>query len=1088
MIDKLNSAAVRAVVFLLAFSGAVSLWAGPVEDFDVALKHYQNKKFDLSTSAFADFIMKYPAHERRPLADLYYGQSLMQLRRFQDARVVFGEFQKANPDHSDFALAMYREAECTFFVGDVQAASRLFAAFVERFPENDLSAWGWYYLGESQLKLGNPERAAEAFQSGLTKFPKGQRVTETQFGLARANAALKQFDKAAAAFQAIADDPENPRAPDALFALGSMEFDGGRYQQAAAAFSAVQQKFPKYRQAAEAALNAGSSYYKLGEFDSAVEAFNAAAQSPKDKLIARFWAGQARRAQDRLEDAIEINKSAFNDFVNDPNVSKDDPTGPKLLYYWANCEFLLGRLEVAGPLFVQLAENYPSHEFADDSLQYAVEASLKSGDLQKAEEYHQKFVRDFPRSPLTMLETILHGRILLAQADKLGTSPPVSPKAKAKLDAAVEVFDGVARTSQVPRTSAWASLLSARAKSKLGNWQGVLETATPLNERLDALQPPAEFAESLYLTGIAATELQQWTLADASFERYLKLATDPKSKSAALSQLVLARTRAGKLNELEDLWPRFAEAGIPAGEMASAILTAAESAMKQQQFAEAAKLFERLEKTAESPRMRAAAQSGLGHALFNQRDFPAAAEAFGRLTDNPPAEEAVLIADAAFMKGHSLAEAKRTDEAADAYFSGALLIGGQKERLADPPADPQAAVYAYRCMRGAASQFEARNNIQRADDAYSQAWEYLQKLPEDQKADLDKLLNSWARANYAARNYKRSDELYARLLRNHPMSSFADDAKFFLAESKVQLGESKEAEADLKSLLESPTIDDAIRPEVLHNLVELTADRDGWEDTKKYAEELSTRYPSFKHALNARYRLGEAALRLSDIPAAREIFSALRQSILAGDTKPTDDLIDGVWILSTETEIAAPPVNYAEIDRLAEEFHQRFPESKLAYQLDYVHGRSLIKRAPPEVDKARAVFEKVIESPDGKNTETAAQAHMQLASTYLLSQKPEEYQKAYETYAYIVERYNLPLIQASALFRAGDLQEKLNKRDGAAETYREVITRFPSSEEAEKAKERLKALGVVAAPKPEPAPETPDEPTPAVNPALPSLP
>jgi len=172
-----------------------------------------------------------------------------------------------------------------------------------------------------------------------------------------------------------------------------------------------------------------------------------------------------------------------------------------------------------------------------------------------------------------------------------------------------------------------------------------------------------------------------------------------------------------------------------------------------------------------------------------------------------------------------------------------------------------------------------------------------------------------------------------------------------------------------------------------------------------------------------------------------------------------------VWILSAETEIAATPANHAEIDRLVEEFHQRFPQSKLGYQIDYVHGRSLVRRAPPEVEKARKALLSVVDSPDGKNTETAAQAHLRLADTYLLAQKAEEFPEAYRLFYYVAERYQEPVIQAAALYKAGEVQEKMQKREGAIDAYRDLIKRFPSSDDAEKARARLKALGAEATPK-----------------------
>jgi cellulose synthase operon protein C len=1078
MIDKLRVRAGGLASFLTVVVCTAFAWAGPVEDFDVAIKHYKNKKFDLATSSFADFIGKYPTHENRPLADLYYGQSLMQLRRFQDARIVFSEFLKANPNHTDFALAMYREAECAFFVNDLPNASKLFTAFLGRFPENDLSSWGWYYLGESQLRQNSPEKATEAFQTGLDKFPDSPRATETRFGLSRAYAALKNYDKAAEALRAIGDDEKNPRRADALFALGSLQFDAERYQEAAAAFDAVRLKFPEYRQAAEAALNAGTAYYKRGEYDKAVEAYDVASKTPATRLSARIWAGQARRTQEKFDQAIAINKAAYEEF-------KDNPDAAKLLYYWGDCEFRKGNAAAAVPLFLKFVDTYPTHDLADDSLHYAVDASLKAGDLARAQELHQRFTRDFPRSGLTVLESILYGRILLARAEEISPTSP-NEEARKLLQSAAEVFDGVAKTSKVERTKAWATILLARAKSKLADWQGVIAAATPLNEKLADFEKPSEFAESLYLTGVAAAEQQQWALADASFEKYLKLVRDPKNVAAALSQLVLARTKAGKIADLESLWPQFKEAGVPADAMATALKAAAASALDAKQYPDAAKLYEQLESLPDARELRGAARSGLGYAKFYLEDFVGATEAFDRLLKDPPTDHPEFFSDAAFMKGRSLEVAKKGPEAAAAYLAGALLIAGKDGRVSDPPANPVAAWDAYKCIYAAATQYDALNDVVEADKAYAQASEYLRKLPAERQGDLDSLLYRWASANYRAKNYDRADKIFARLLQNHPTSSWADNATFYLTESMVLSGKALEAETELKKLLAAPSTDDAIRPEILHNLIELTAQRQGWADTQKFAKELIDRFATSPHRFNARYRLGEAALRLTDLDAARAVFAELREAVAKDASEVDSEIVEDVWIRSAETEIAASPAKHEEIDRLVDEFHKRFPEPKRGYQIDYVHARSLIRRAPPDVENARKVLLSVVESPTGKNTETAAQAHLRLADTYLLAQKAEEFPEAYRLFYYVAERYQEPVIQSAALYKAAEVQEKMEKRDGAIDTYRELLTRFPTSDEAEMARARLKMLGAETTPKPDDKPGAGAEPPKATSTTVPA--
>src|SRR5690606_26300871 len=112
---------------------------------------------------------------------------------------------------------------------------------------------------------------------------------------------------------------------------------------------------------------------------------------------------------------------------------------------------------------------------------------------------------------------------------------------------------------------------------------------------------------------------------------------------------------------------------------------------------------------------------------------------------------------------------------------------------------------------------------------------------------------------------------------------------------------------------------------------------------------------------------------------------------------------------------------------------QRHPDSPLAYHLNLVQGRAHQNQA--HFDEARAAFGKVVDSPHGKGTETAAKAQLFIAESFLLQ---KDYQRAFEEY-YRVLLYGFPELQSAALYQAGQCEEMLKQWQGAAKSYRQLL-------------------------------------------------
>jgi len=473
---------------------------------------------------------------------------------------------------------------------------------------------------------------------------------------------------------------------------------------------------------------------------------------------------------------------------------------------------------------------------------------------------------------------------------------------------------------------------------------------------------------------------------------------------------------------------------------------------EQQKWADAETLFVQLNAMKGVPGYAAIALSGMGHATYQLKNYPAAAEAFTNLITNAAGDDAKLTADAVFMRGLALELAGQTKEAAEAFRTGALSLTGGGEKIGTVPEDPDVAWGIYRSLLGAARAFAKVKNVESADASYEDAWTVLQKLSDERKAEIDKLLNEWAVVNYDAGQFARSDELFQRLVDSYAQSEFHDDARLHLAESLIQSEKFDEAETAFKQLLDDSASDEFVREATLVNLMELAARKQDWKSSGQHADDLLKQFPDTSKTLEAKYRKGEAALRMDDFETARQMLSQVREALIA-PTPENDgfEWSEGAWLLLAEAELQLR--NYPEVDRLAEEFTTRFPMSKVVYQLDYILGRRFSRAA--EFEKAREAFQRVVDSSEGARTQTAAQAQFEIAESFL---KQQDHTSAIREYYKVALGYDVPDIQSAAYFQAGQCEEVLDKVDSALKTYEELIQKFPESEFAAKARERVAAL------------------------------
>lgn len=1037
---------------LISPLATASLWAEPIDDYNTSLKFYEQKRWDFAARGFAAFLKAAPEHPKAALAQLYQGQALTHSQKYAEARTVFREFLKNHADHPDAALAAYRVGESSYFLNEFPAAAEELQAFVTKYPEHDLAIWGWQYLGEAQLQSGKPADAVKSFETVLNGKGAPEEQLEAKFYLGRSHEALKDTAKATAIYKELAAS-NHPRAAEALFSLASLDYQSNQFAKAAAGFEQVITRFPKHSLQSTAELNAGYAYYQANDFAKAETNFAAAAKTPALANSANFWVGMCRKSQKNWVGAIEI-------FTALAAIVPSGELAEKVTYHWADCESRRDRFAEARRLYESIGTKWPTSTLADDAHYSAADCALRAGENADGLALAQAFSSKYPSSPLKQLNDIVLGRALLARGDESAKLDPLSGQDDFKQ--AVALFRGVVNASKVQRTSLQARIQWARAEKRLRNYPAVVEALMPISEAIQKGEAGStDLVEVLPMLGEALLQAGQPAEAEAVLQRALQGL--PATADRRQSLMMLAEVRA-----VQKRWPEMFEAldqlqvADKEGSLtAQSAYRNAEHAMAAKSWDNATQLLTRVVDKGDATEYYAAALTELGKVQADQQQFAAAALSYQKLLDSAVTDQ-VVLATAAYNRGVCLEKDAANDpqklaRAAEALEQGVQRFAIPKEKALPDDVDRRAAQYVIRSARLAAAirvrlitpeapETQKQELITAADQLWTTASEQIGKLPPDEQAleKPDEMLYEWAAQLFNAGNRARADELFSRLYQTYPASTYADDAKLYVAQGFDEDGKPDQARELYKSLQDDVGASADMKLQALVSWLSLEARVENWAESGRLAEQIIQSYPGTAESLDARFRLGESLLQKKSLAPAVKELTELRADPVTKDAKWKNEL-ELLW-----AEAKFQEQDYESVRTAMNALVAAQPEAIIADQAHLLLGRADLKEALfPE---ARQHLEAVVNSPASTKSPLSARAQMAIGDSYLAEKK---YDEAVQAYTQVYANYPFPEHQSAALLQVGTLDIGQKKWEQAQASLSLLVKDFPNSPDAVTAKELL---------------------------------
>ncbi|MCC7085589.1 MAG: tetratricopeptide repeat protein [Pirellulales bacterium] len=1031
------ASAVRTLSVLLAcFALAPVVHADQADDqFAVAAGHYSAKRWQLAIDEFRTFLREFPENAKRGKAQFFQAEALVQIGKHGDAYPLFVDVLAEDPNGPYAKQALFRAAEAAFMSGRTDEAQVRMSQFQSTYPADSLNAYLITYRADLALRVKNDASAERLYRESLERFADMPTADECRFSLAKLLAKQQQSGEAEKLWREIAKRDHRPWSEMALLNLSNSEAEKKNFQGALELCETFAQRFPASEFLPQSKLSRGRAQYELGRYADARATLSPLMADADLAEDARYWLALTQKAEKKFNEAAETlhgaveatDKKAKSTLApSDSGTGKTKALTPNIADKLINDKPTTEKTAVKKSAGEQLESAADRQRRRAAAMRYhAADSLIRAGEFTRAIEALKAGVHtgDDP--------TTLSTRYLLAIAlQGIGKHDEASQTLRqldADIDHALEarvVSELTVNTSELKRLdSTHPHEAAADDRGKVpDNTTDSKRSAVSAEDR-ETLVTLRNNSRLALATSLIALEKSNDAI--EPLQAYLASGRQDASAQRARSALAicLARTQrieAAKLM-LDELKSRHPDSKM----LLTTTHHVAEAAYAAGQYQAAYDLFSQLAAQGNPAELIAAGLAGMGWSRQQLGEFETAAEIFGEFLQLFPAD--ARAADVTLARGQAWEKIGKNDAALALYKQS---LG----RFRQSPQLPQILFAAAKLC----------DHLGQDDEAVSLYQRFVREFP--QASDADAAIYGWA---WALRDLGRgndSDKVFRQLRDEFPSSRFWPDASFRLAERAAQRGDSEQAAALLKPLLEGQCTP-AVQQHALYLSAQIEIAELRWKQAEEPLRRLIQEHPDSSLRLPAEFWYAEVAYRATDYTAAKYRFDTIAQHI-GGQTD--------TWVAMVPLRRAQMMLQRQEWPKardLAESIARDFPDFDQQFEADYVIGRCLAAEA--DFDGARGMYQRVVRSPGGGKTETAAMAQFMIGESHF---HQEKYDEALREYLRVEILYPYPRWQAAALLQAGKCHEKLGHSKEAAELYTHLKSKHPDSEFVAEANERLQSI------------------------------
>jgi len=944
--------------------------------------------------------------------------------RWQMADTEFARFLEQYPAHPQAASALFFRAEALVQQGRHAEARKGYLEFVEREPRHRFALQARFRAVEAVYLTQEAAVARKELETFLADFPGNEFEVYARKYLAELALAARDGRRAAELFNEVLQrNPDGPQVDECRFGLGRALELQGDIESARIAYSTLAAANGPL--ADDAQVQAGICLYNHGRYDQAATAFQAAiTRFPDSELLAhaRYWLGMCCVAQHDWDRAVEVLRNALERHPQ-------HALAAAMTFWLADALRQSGDLQAAEEGYAKVVQDWPDCQWADDSLHLQIQGALAEMQYERVVSLGEEFRMRFPASPFRGQVDQCLGRGYLKQQqyaqaieilkrliETAVATPPIAASEDA-LDKAAA--DGTPEKASQLQTNRYYLGLAYLGDRQYAAALEALAQVQGLPEHQD-LYGGVRLAQAMALAGLNRP-------ADAvePLQEYLAAQPQGAESAACRVQLIDALLQCDRLDDALRAHAEMPDRALAEPAFAAATHRLAEAAFVAGKNDQAIRLFGVLVQGGQTPEWASKGWLGLGWAQFRDRKAEAAENAFGQLLERYP--DSPLAAEAAMMRAQTLEQRERGDDALNAYLMVAATYGDSE--------------HAAPAMIEAARLLE---KLDRKAEVVPLLRRLVQEHPDFERLDAALYELAWQLDETGQAG--ESERLFERISDQFPQGVYWADTTYRLAERASRAGQYDRAKRFADRLIEAKC-DEEILMRALYLRGKLAASTQRWEEVTAPLIALLEQFPDSPLRANAACWIAESLYQQKDYATAATWFDELEHAPLA------EDDAWNAMIPLRRAQILADQEKWQEAYDLVSRIEERFPAFAQQYEADYLLGLCLAKQDKPA--EALQRLERVIRSPDGGRTETAAKAQWMIGSVYAVGGELELALKAY----YRVESlYNYPPWRAAALVQAGKCHELRSEHEDAARVWRQVVANFAETPHAKEAAQRLERL------------------------------
>ncbi len=561
-------------------------------------------KAEQQLSAIAEAKGKYG-----PEAAHFLAQTYLQTDRPQIAFKLAGDWlQASQSDQPYIAELMHDKADAAYLLDDQRANSpSLYLAVADQFPDHRLADMATYNAAFAFLEIGDLDKAIETADRFVPLFG------------------------------------ESEYMPDLLEVAADAELLKGNHAKSDEIFTQITKTYQDNPKNDLWTVRAGLAKYMNGNYDDAIEWLSPAVEKIEDKTLkaeALHWIGSSHLAKEQFADAETTLKES----------NRLDPKwrlAAETMFALSQAQMKLDKSEAAQQTITAMRVAFPEASQIVDADYRIAETAYESGNFQKAINIYKAILVKEPDSEFApyCLAGLGWSHLQLKSFDE-------SEKA----------FTGL--LDKFSDTDLAAQALLGRGMSRRQN-KNVEGAAEDLLAFVSANPKDPQIVEAKYELGLAQINLSQKEKATNTFEELLKSSGDHRFADRFSYELAWLYVDAERKTDAIEQFAKIVE-DFPDSDLApEANFQVGENLYQAKKFDEAIASFLRCRNSGGTDSLREKAAYRLGWCYYRTENFEKAAQIFDQQAND--FKEGQFIAEALVMKGESLYNLERLEEAYEAY-------------------------------------------------------------------------------------------------------------------------------------------------------------------------------------------------------------------------------------------------------------------------------------------------------------------------------------------------------------------------------------------------------------------------------------